>query len=541
MRQVTGTTGTSYTVSDDLLGSGGQAKLYRCTDARGTERVYKNYDHPAGKDTAARLGGLQRIGRDIVRSAERSRTFADSPSSSVNWPIDLVRDPRGRVSGVILPLIPAQFMQPSRPARTLDFLTLARSLPPPPDAEVRVGVLIRLCNILRYLETQRLVHGDVSAKNIVWHADPPQVYLIDCDGLHPFHPAPTKGVVTNGWEDPRAVRKEIPAHDLYSDRYALALALYRGLFLNPGGPKYKDDGSWLKPTGFPPGLDPELRRLFGRALDHPRATDTRPTAQEWIAALTKSFISGSGYQRHALTVLDAHAQQHRDDYARSVLRTMTLTGGSATAANAATAAPAATVAPPATPGAAAPGRPGRARIPQSPVVPQGTRPGQQTVRPAPQQFHPLPKRPPPQARRGRNSPAWVLVPLLLLAAGGAGVLRWQDDEQQTLRGTPSGTACPTAVTSLLPADGQKGAVLLHHYLTRLHDITLCATGDGTVYYHGEVRDKPSLGGITVPAERTATGYVAHNEGYTYTIHGSQVTVGQPQGEDISYAFVPAAD
>ncbi|WP_225850292.1 hypothetical protein [Streptomyces sp. HPF1205] len=533
MKQLTGTTGLRYAVSDDLLGSGGEAKLYRCTDARGNARVYKKYEKPGGRETAARLGKLQRIGLDIVQSAERSRTFADSPSSSINWPIDLVQDTRGRVDGVILPLIPAQFMQPSRPARTLDFLTLARSVPPPPDAKVRVGVLIRLCNIIGYLQSQHLVHGDVSAKNIVWSADPPQVYLIDCDGLQPFHPAPTKGVVTIGWEDPRTVRKEIPAHDQYSDRYALALALYRGLFLNPGRLAYRNDGSWPKPAAFPPGLDPGLRRLFGRALDDPRATDTRPTANEWVAALTSAFISGSGYRQRALAVLDAHAQEHRDAYARSARQTVTLTGG-----------PAAAIAPNPvpSPGAAAPTR-GRVRTPQTLVVPQGTRPAPTTAPRAPQKFHPLPQPPP---KRKRNVAAWVLVPLVLLAAGGTGTVWFEHHQRQTSTrqeappsAPPSVTACPTTVTSHLPADRRQGAILLHHYLTRLHDITLCTTSDGAIYYHGEVRDKPQLGSITVLAERTATGYVARNQGYTYTIHGSQVTVGLPDRKSASYALVPA--
>jgi hypothetical protein len=535
MRHVTGTTGQRYAVSDDELGSGGEAKLFRCTDPSGKSRVYKSYDSPAGPETAARLAGLQRTGLTIVQSAERSRTFADSPSSSINWPIDLVPGLRGRISGVILPLIPAQFMQPSRPARTLDFLTLARSVPPPPDAQARVGVLIRLCNILGYLESRQLVHGDVSAKNIVWHADPPQAYLIDCDGLSPFDPPPQTGVVTFGWEDPRAIRKVIPAHDRYSDRYALALALYRGLFLNPGGPKYLDDGSWLRPSGFPPGLDPALSALFGRALNNPLATDTRPTAQEWIAALTKAFISGSGYQRRALAVLDTYAQERRDEYARSVHATVVRTSGQQAAT--------------------APLVAGHARTPQTLIVPQGPSP-QPFLAPGPRQtpprrgvpgasppLHPLPQPPPPPPqKRPRRSAAWVLVPLVLVAAAAAA--GWQEQHHHQQVGTrqqsqspPAAPACPSTVTSHLAADQRQGAVLLHHYLTRIHDITLCATRSGAVYYHGEVRDKPSLGSITIPAERTDTGYVAHNLDYTYTIHGSQVTVGRPRHANVSYAFV----
>jgi hypothetical protein len=163
-----------------------------------------------------------------------------------------------------------------------------------------------------------------------------------------------------------------------------------------------------------------------------------------------------------------------------------------------------------------------------------------------QQLHPLPQPPPPRAsKRKRNVAAWVLVPLLVLAAtGGAGGLWWYHHKQQAAAREQSVqpapvTPCPDKVISHLPAGEREGAVLLHHYLTQLHDITLCTTGNGAIYYHGEMRDKPSLGSITLPAERTATGYVARNKGYTYTIDGSQVTVRVPGGKSSSYTFVPA--
>src|SRR4051812_19291924 len=112
-----------------------------------------------------------------------------------------------------------------------------------------------MAEILAYLDSCGLVHGDVGGKKVVWSITPdPVVYRIDCDGLMPQPPAPTVGVQTPGWTDPRLFERLIPAHDHLSDWYALGLAMYRGLLLQPGNLDRKD-GIWPAPSQIPPELD----------------------------------------------------------------------------------------------------------------------------------------------------------------------------------------------------------------------------------------------------------------------------------------------
>ncbi|GGK16364.1 hypothetical protein GCM10011583_55340 [Streptomyces camponoticapitis] len=497
MRHVIGGTGRRYSVEDTELNSGGQAKLYRCRDDKGLIRVYKQYLRPL-HDTGdiAQLVRVQRMGHGIVAHAEGARSLGGTAPSSVNWPIDLIR-PGHEVDGVVLPLIPADFMRDGKRPRTLDFLSLARANPP--RAAVRVGVLVRVCDIFAYLESERLLHGDVSAKNVVWRPSPPHAYLIDSDGMRSFSPAPTKGVCTPGWEDPRLQAKALAAHDRYSDRYALALALYKCLFLNPGGPCFVN-GSWSGVSGIPRALDPRLRRLFARALDEPLATVERPTAVEWRQVLTSVFLdSGNNYRRAPLDVLEAHAKQYRDAHARQGRAAGTATAGRAPAlVAAARPAPAPTSAP-----APAPRVPARARTTRKP------------------------------ARRLLG----VLAFLALAAAALA--VQHELDGRSPAQQPSAGTPCPAEIAARIP-DGS-GAVMLNHYVTDLHDITLCRAADNTVYYHGGLLDRPDAGTITIPATETSTGYRAPTGDYLYEIDGSRVLVTLPSGTTKSYRLTDVTD
>ena len=117
--------------------------------------------------------------------------------------------------------------------RGLEFLVMARAHPP--SAKGRVALLLRMAEILAFVNARGLVHGDVTGKNLAWTVSPsPVMYLIDCDGMVPQHPPPTVGVQSMGWTDPRVLDRLVPAHDQYSDWYALSLAMYRGLLLTPG-------------------------------------------------------------------------------------------------------------------------------------------------------------------------------------------------------------------------------------------------------------------------------------------------------------------
>ena len=108
-----------------------------------------------------------------------------------------------------------------------------------------------------------------------------------------------------GWKDPRLLDKVIPAHDKYSDWYALALAMYRGLLLTPGnlGEK-KPDGSWPKPQAIPDDLDPAMADLLTRALADPLNAEARPRPGEWVQGLVSAFLRDGAFDDDAVRRLD---------------------------------------------------------------------------------------------------------------------------------------------------------------------------------------------------------------------------------------------
>ena len=279
----------TYTADAEPFASGGHAHLHQL---RGRKLVYKRYKQPVtGQRQVRHLEQLHDTGRRVL--VTDATPHGRQPVSSINWPVDLISGHGGGIVGVVLPAIPsAYFLAPGRP-RTLDFLLLARANPP--KAIVRVPVLLRLAEILRRLDDDQLVHGDLSAKNIVWCAKPePGAYLIDCDGLHRHGTASPHPVATSGWLDPRLADGHIQEHDHLSDRYALALAMYRGLLLNPGH-LGKHNGRWQTPANIPPRLDPPIRRLLERGLD-PLDGQARPTAAAWVQRLLTTYLTSRAEQ-----------------------------------------------------------------------------------------------------------------------------------------------------------------------------------------------------------------------------------------------------
>src|SRR5262249_44535967 len=141
----------------------------------------------------AHLDRLIQVGRAVL--IDQRRKPGDAPESSINWPLDVVVDARGNVTGAVLPIIPRDLFHEVAGVgiRTLDHLVMARS--DPPSAKFRVALLLRMAEILSFVNTSGLVHGDVNAKNLAWTVTPrPVMYLIDCDGMVPQRPTPTTGV-----------------------------------------------------------------------------------------------------------------------------------------------------------------------------------------------------------------------------------------------------------------------------------------------------------------------------------------------------------
>lgn len=293
-----------HRVTDKVISKGGVGAVKQTYNPA---FVFKEYFNPA---KAPRLDDLRRlvtVGRDVL--LRQRQPPGETPESSINWPVDVVVGRDGRPRGVILPVIPPALMKPSGIPRGLESLIMTRERPP--VAKARVVLLLRMAEILAYLDTLALVHGDINAKNLAWAVQPaPVMYLIDCDGMVPREPPPLVGVNAVSWTDPRVYDKLIPAHDHRSDWYALALAMYRGLLLVPGQLHHKmPDGTWQKPGSAPDRLDPRVGRLLRRALDDPLNAHARPTPAEWVEALVAVYLPHGAYAEDALDALDQQAQQ----------------------------------------------------------------------------------------------------------------------------------------------------------------------------------------------------------------------------------------
>lgn len=297
----------AHEVAVTPFSSGGASTLHDTSDRR---FVYKRYTKPESAPRRAVLDQLVALGRGTGGLWDASKP-PSSVLATINLPVDVVLDDGGATIGVILPRIPAVFHKPSGRPRGLESLIMVRARPP--AARARVGVLFRLAECLRCLHAARLVHGDLSSKNVLW-ADPPKgaplAYLIDCDGLVPQDPPPTTGYMTPMWTDPRLLAGRIKAHDQHSDWYALALAMYRGLLLEPGDlTRLDESGRWRRPGRIPSNLDGGVQRALRQALDDPLAVARRPDPLTWLRVLLSAYFQGNRFDPQRLAALDRLADR----------------------------------------------------------------------------------------------------------------------------------------------------------------------------------------------------------------------------------------
>lgn len=288
-----------YTVESVPISKGGVGSIHRTTDPRW---VYKHYFESAKAPSLQHLDRLIGIGRDVL--IRDGRKPGETPESSVNWPVDVSVDANEAVQGVILPAIPPSLFNEYDSVRGLEFLVMARANPP--SAKGRVALLLRMAEILNFVDSRGLVHGDINGKNLAWAIAPtPIMYLIDCDGMVPQDPPPDQGVQAMGWTDPRVIDHLIPAHDKYSDWYCLALAMYRGLLLTSGKLDSKrPDGSWPEPKAIPADLDPGIATLLRRGLGDPLDPVVRPRPAEWVKGLINAFLDHGRFDDAATQKLD---------------------------------------------------------------------------------------------------------------------------------------------------------------------------------------------------------------------------------------------
>jgi hypothetical protein len=255
-----------------LLAEGGEGRVFEVTRAPvptpvgASGLVYKQLRQ------ARPLAELSSVVAFPGTLAEVDAGLAARVRAASAWPLAVAvgADPSVAV-GLLMPRAPANFWLQHRdgPPRlaTLSYLagdpdriTLAYGVPvPAPGAAERVAIVYGLCRLLEPWQAPdggtHVVHGDLSAKNVLWSLRPtPAVYVLDCDGaaveaaigtaesVAPVAlgaPSPTgtaaqlvdRGLgpraraTTPNWDDPAATPGSAPTEA--ADRYLLGLTFLR--------------------------------------------------------------------------------------------------------------------------------------------------------------------------------------------------------------------------------------------------------------------------------------------------------------------------
>jgi hypothetical protein len=302
----------------ELLAEGGEGRVFEVfaggPGGPGPALVYKQLRQPRPVAGLGRLCDLPAV------MAARDEAVWRRVLRSSAWPAAAVVDCYDDTVavGVLMPRAPAEFWVhhrdgPSRLA-TLSYLTgdpdrmaVAYGVTvPEPGAPERVALVYALARLLDAWQGgvgPLVVHGDLSAKNVLWSLRPvPAVYVLDCDGAvigegqeeespgtsGAAPPGPPRATTPN-WDDPAVAAGRLPSEA--SDRYVLGLAFLRLV----GAAHFPLQGrqrahrqvnvdlelprSWRK---FPDM--PGLWELCERSLSLVNATE-RPTPAQWAAGL----------------------------------------------------------------------------------------------------------------------------------------------------------------------------------------------------------------------------------------------------------------
>jgi len=148
------------------------------------------------------------------------------------------------------------------------------------DEKVLLQILLDLAKLFECLHNHGIVVGDVSGRNLLWAIKPsPTVFLIDCDGFRrEGERAVTTSKETPDWFDPQLNGGDTT---MDSDRFKLAIAIYRAFFSDPfGTPNQPKNSVSTHQT--------KLLELARRGT----APSNRTTAKEWREAL-EGMIDGS--------------------------------------------------------------------------------------------------------------------------------------------------------------------------------------------------------------------------------------------------------
>ncbi|HUB69645.1 MAG TPA: hypothetical protein VL984_04420 [Acidimicrobiales bacterium] len=322
-----------------MLAEGGEGRVFEVVAAPGPARqpngplVFKQLRRPRPirdvepvVDLPTQLGALD---------PARARRVASSSA----WPVAAVVDGGPDAIGLLMPRAPAAFWLRHRDGKgrlaNLSYLVsdpdriaiaYGAQVPPPGDPE-RVALVYALSRLLDGWEGAqgplRAVHGDLSAKNVLWSMVPgPAVYVLDCDGatvLGPPAPAgpgpeevPKPRATTPNWEDPATAAGAGAGAGLCgaSDRYALGLAFLRVV----GAAHFPLQGR--QRSGQRVDVDLELPRSWRRLPDMPALWHTceaalslvapagRPAPAEWCARL-EELLAALGASELAASVRQA--------------------------------------------------------------------------------------------------------------------------------------------------------------------------------------------------------------------------------------------
>jgi hypothetical protein len=267
------------------LNKGGLGEVYRVggyhLPGDPADLAYKEFtSHVAEQAKSAQAAVAFRAGLNSAGQADLD--------SHTAWPRALVEQPRGTVTGLLMPLIPADFFGQMEDPDTglladkpLEMSWLAAG------AQQRAAVRLALREVSRLerlillgqliwaigrLHKLGWVFGDLSLRNAVFALDPPRVLLLDCDGAAPLSDPARQQPNTPFWFPPEITSGAQLLQDDRTDVYKLGLAILR--CMTPG----KGSASATSPAGVAAALDPEGENLITRVLGTDRGQ--RPPARQ---------------------------------------------------------------------------------------------------------------------------------------------------------------------------------------------------------------------------------------------------------------------
>lgn len=129
-------------------------------------------------------------------------------------------------------------------------------------------------------------------------------------------------------------------------------------------------------------------------------------------------------------------------------------------------------------------------------------------------------------RRGYGRPIILFIAALAavlvgLVWGPSVIHNWLSASPNTI----ASTICPASVAPALPGSGDNSR-LVAAYMTSKFYITICSAESDQLYYDGQVIGMPPTADthITLPAQRTQSGFIAKNGPYSYEVRGGHIVV-----------------